>query len=50
MTLGTYPEELALGYLYNQRLIEHIEDIQSIQVNWERERVDIELGHGKKNK
>ena len=41
MTLGTHPEELALGYLRNQRLIENIEEIKSIQVNWELERVDI---------
>ena len=27
MTLGTHPEELALGYLRNQRLIEDITDI-----------------------
>ncbi len=47
MTLGTYPEELALGYLYNQRLIDNINDIQSIQVDWERERADIQLHPGK---
>lgn len=41
MTLGTHPEELALGYLRNQRLIENIEEIHSVQVNWEYERVDI---------
>lgn len=41
MTLGTHPEELALGYLRNQRLIENIEDIRSISVNWDIERVDV---------
>ncbi len=41
MTLGTHPEELALGYLRNQRLIENIEDIRSIEVNWEIERADV---------
>ena len=41
MTLGTHPEELALGYLRNQRLIEDIEDIRAIDVNWDVERVDI---------
>lgn len=46
MTLGTHPEELALGYLRNQRLIESIEDIQSVEVNWELERVDITTNHG----
>lgn len=37
MTLGTHPELLALGYLRNQRLIESVEDIRSIEVDWERE-------------
>jgi len=47
MTLGTHPEELALGFLRNQRLIENIEDIQSVEVNWERETVNIVTKHGK---
>lgn len=46
MTLGTHPEELALGYLRNQRLVEKIEDIKSVDVDWERERVDITTTHG----
>lgn len=46
MTLGTHPEELALGYLRNQRLIEKIEDIRSVAVDWERERVDVCTIHG----
>ncbi len=37
MTLGTHPEELALGYLRNQRLIEQLSDIKSVDVDWERE-------------
>ena len=41
MTLGTHPEELALGYLRNQRLIENIEDVRSIDVDWGAERVDV---------
>ena len=41
MTLGTHPEELALGYLRNQRLIEDIEDIRAIDVNWDVERADV---------
>ena len=41
MTLGTHPEELALGYLRNQRLIENIEDIRSIHADWEFERVEV---------
>ena len=48
MTLGTHPELLALGYLRNQRLVESVEDIKSITVNWERETAQIEtrLGQG----
>ena len=32
MTLGTHPEALALGFLRNQRLIERIEEIVSVDV------------------
>ena len=46
MTLGTRPEELTLGYLRNQRLIEAIEDIRSVQVDWERGVVQVETVHG----
>lgn len=35
MTLGSAPEALTLGYLRNQRLVASIEDIASIQVDWE---------------
>ena len=41
MTLGTHPEELALGYLRNQHLVENVEEIESVTVDWERERADI---------
>ena len=41
MTLGTHPELLALGYLRNQRLIENISDIKSVNVNWDKETVDV---------
>jgi FdhD protein len=46
MTLGTHPEELALGYLRNQRLIEKIEEIKSVDVDWDRDVVLIETTHG----
>jgi len=48
MTLGMHPEELALGYLRNQRLVERLQDIASIRVDWEREVVDASMqpGHG----
>ena len=35
MTLGAAPELLVLGYLRNQRLVDGIEDIDSITVDWE---------------
>jgi FdhD protein len=35
MTLGAAPEALVIGYLRNQRLINRIEDIASVQVDWE---------------
>ena len=47
MTLGTNPEELALGYLYNQRLLERIQDIKSVEVDWERETVNVFTRHGR---
>ena len=46
MTLGTYPEKLTLGYLRNQRLIDHIEEIAEIKVDWDRETVDVITTHG----
>jgi FdhD protein len=41
MTLGTHPEALALGYLRNQRLVESVEEIASVRVNWDFEAVDV---------
>lgn len=35
MTLGQAPEALAIGYLRNQRLVGSIEEIASVQVDWE---------------
>ncbi|BAU48891.1 formate dehydrogenase [Sulfurifustis variabilis] len=46
MTLGTHPEELALGYLRNQRLIEEIEQIRSVDVDWDRGVVHVETFRG----
>lgn len=46
MTLGTRPEELALGYLRNQRLIEDVEEIKSVEVHWDQDVVLIETRHG----
>jgi len=35
MTLGAAPEALALGFLRNQRLVESLEQIASVQVDWD---------------
>lgn len=35
MTLGAAPEELAIGYLRNQGLIERIDDLHAVQVDWD---------------
>jgi FdhD protein len=35
MTLGQHPEALTLGYLRNQRLVRSIDDVESVQVDWE---------------
>ena len=35
MTLGHAPEALVIGYLRNQRLVQSLEDIRSVQVDWE---------------
>jgi FdhD protein len=37
MTLGHAPEALVLGYLRNQRLVDSIDDVESVQVDWETE-------------
>ncbi len=47
MTLGTHPEELALGYLRNQRLVESLDEIRSIDVDWERELAEVRTTHGR---
>lgn len=41
MTLGNHPELLILGWLRNQRMIDDIEAIKAIQVDWEAEAVAI---------
>ncbi len=35
MTLGAAPEALAIGFLRNQRLVESIDQIAEVQVDWE---------------
>ena len=46
MTLGTHPELLALGYLRNQRLIDNLDEIKSVTVDWQREAVDVITNSG----
>lgn len=49
MTLGAAPEALAIGYLRNQRLLEQIEDVVSVQVDWEVNSVAVTTRHGLKD-
>ena len=46
MTLGAAPEALAIGYLRNQRLVERIEDIVAVQVDWETNSVVVKTRDG----
>ncbi len=46
MTLGAAPEALAIGYLRNQRLLDRVEDIVSVQVDWDVNAVVIATKHG----
>lgn len=46
MTLGTHPELLALGYLRNQRLLDNLDEIKSVTVDWEREVADVTTNTG----
>ncbi len=48
MTLGTHPEALTLGYLRNQRLFEDLRSIRTVEVDWDRDQVNVTThsGHG----
>ena len=46
MTLGNHPELLILGWLRNQRMINDIEAIKAIQVDWEIDAVAITTHEG----
>ena len=46
MTLGSAPEALTLGYLRNQRLVNSIEDVESITVDWDVDAVAVKTRHG----
>src|SRR6267154_3138674 len=49
MTLGAWPEALAIGYLRNQRLVESLEEIAAVQVDWEVEAVAVTTRRGLRN-
>ncbi len=46
MTLGAAPELLALGYLRNQRLVESLDEVESITVDWEVEAAAVKTRRG----
>ena len=46
MTLGGAPEALTLGYLRNQRLVRALDDIVSVQVDWEVDAVAVVTRNG----
>jgi FdhD protein len=46
MTLGECPELLVLGYLRNQRLIEAVQDVESITVDWDVGAAAVRTHHG----
>ena len=49
MTLGAAPEALAIGYLRNQRLLERIDDVVSVQVDWDVNAVAVTTRNGLKD-
>jgi FdhD protein len=49
MTLGHAPEALAIGYLRNQRLVDSIDQVEAVQVDWETDSVAIKTRRTKKN-
>ena len=49
MTLGSQPELLTLGYLRNQGLVDNLEDIVSVQVDWDVEAAVVTTRETKSN-
>ena len=47
MTLGAWPEALAIGYLRNQRLVGSLEEIASVQVDWDVNAAVVTTRHGR---
>src|SRR5690348_15080384 len=46
MTLGAAPEALTIGYLRNQRLVERLDEIVSVHVDWETNSVAVKTRNG----
>jgi FdhD protein len=46
MTLGAWPEALAIGYMRNQRLVGSLEEIASVQVDWDVNAVAVTTRRG----
>ena len=46
MTLGAAPEALAIGFLRNQRLVKSLDEIVSVQVDWDVGAVAVKTRHG----
>ena len=46
MTLGAAPEMLTLGYLRNQRLVDSLDDVDSITVDWDVEAAAVKTRAG----
>lgn len=46
MTLGAAPELLVLGYLRNQRLVDSVDDVESITVDWDVEAAAVKTRAG----
>ncbi|KON81619.1 formate dehydrogenase accessory sulfurtransferase FdhD [Azoarcus sp. PA01] len=49
MTLGAAPEALAIGWLRNQRLVDSLDDIAAVQVDWETDAVAVTTRAGLKD-
>ena len=49
MTLGAAPEALTIGWLRNQRLVASIDEIASVQVDWEVDAVSVTTRDGLKD-
>ena len=46
MTLGAQPELLVLGFLRNQRLLQSVEEVESITVDWDVGAAAVKTRHG----